>query len=58
MWNSCGEKEMHELWLMILANIKFSDERKFQSFLENLDKVLTKDDIKYLISYLRNKDGI
>ena len=58
MWNSCGEKEMHELWLMILANIKFSDERKFQSFLENLDKVLTEDDIKYLISYLRNKDGI
>ncbi len=58
MWNSCGEEEMHELWLIILANIKFSDEKKFQGFLENLDKVLTKDDIKYLISYLRSKNGV
>jgi len=58
MWNSCGEEEMHELWLIILANIKFSDEKKFQGFLENLDKILTKDDIKYLISYLRSKDGV
>ena len=58
MSNFCGKKEMHELWLMILANIKFSDERKFQNFLKNLDKVLTEDDVKYIISYLRDKNGV
>jgi len=53
MQGSCREKEMHELWLRILANIKFSSEEELQKFLKNLDKVLTEDDIKYLISYLK-----
>ena len=45
--------DMHELWLRILACIRFSNSESLDKFVNRLEKILSPDDIRYLIQYLK-----
>ena len=51
--NDC---DMHELWLKILANIRFADKELMDKFVSRLVDTLPPDDIHYLVEYLKELD--
>ena len=48
--NDC---DMRELWLRILANIRFADRELMDKFVNRLVDTLPPDDIHYLVEYLK-----
>jgi len=51
----CNQKDLHELWLMIIANMKFASEEAFNKWWDEISKILSDEDIKYLIQYLKEQ---
>ena len=45
--------DVHELWLRILANIRFADRELMDKFVNRLVDTLPPDDIHYLVEYLK-----
>jgi len=48
--NGCN---LHELWLMILANICFSNKKDLNKFVDRIVDLLPPEDIHFLVKYLR-----
>jgi len=51
-----SECDVHELWLRILACIRFSDEGCLKKFINQLEQTLSPEDIHYLVQYLKTGD--
>jgi len=49
-----SECDTHELWLRILACIRFSDDSTIRNFIDQLEKTLSPEDTHYLVQYLKD----